>query len=286
MTSTIYFQAFGKLKLQVKGNWITHFPTRQVEELTGYLLLHQNKEHCREKLATILWPDHAPDKGRACLSTALWRLRCLFKQAGFPPENLIYTTRNTITLALTESAVLDTIHFESLISQGKTNPDDSCQLLQQAITLYQGDFCQGIYADWCLIERERLARQHLWALGRLMIHQTNAKQYRQALEIGHCLLSHDPLREDVHRALMYCHQKLGQDGQAIQQFQNCASLLQKELGIIPLPETVALYQQILTNRLHAVHSQQTHPKSCELDNAFADFLRASARLANLIEDKG
>jgi DNA-binding SARP family transcriptional activator len=278
MTNLIYVQAFGKLKLQYRGKWVTHFPTRHVEELAGYLLLHGQMPHSREKLATLLWADHAPDKGRACLSTALWRLRCLLENLGL--NNVLHATRDTITLTLANTAVFDTANFESLIARAKTSGQNRQNLLQEAVSLYKDEFCEGIYADWCLLERERLSRQHLWALGQLMNQHMESGEYHQAIEIGHCLLTHDPLREEVHRALMLCHQKAAQHSQALQQFQRCSELLQNELGILPMPETLAIYQQILASRFQSFKPKAA--SSPELDTAYAEFLRASTRLANLL----
>jgi DNA-binding SARP family transcriptional activator len=152
--------------------------------------------------------------------------------------------------------------------------------LQQAIALYQGELCEGIYADWCLLERERLSRHYLWALGQLMTHHLQAEQYGRAIEIGHTLLSHDPLREEVHRALMLCQQKLGQHNQALQQFQLCSDLLQDELDVIPMPETLALYQQILASRFQTLKAAPK--RASDIEVAYAEFLRASSTLTKLL----
>jgi DNA-binding SARP family transcriptional activator len=210
----------------------------------------------------------------------LWRLRSLLDQAGLTADEIIEATRDTITLALVDTAVLDTAHFESLIIQAKSCPNGRIQLLQQAIALYEGDLCEGIYADWCLLERERLSRHYLWALGQLMAEHMQNEQYSRALEIGHCLLNQDLLREEVHRAIMLCHQRLGQHNQALQQFQTCSDLLQEELGIIPMPETLALYQQILASRFQTLKA--TPKRSPDIEVAYAEFLRASNNLTKLL----
>ena len=280
MAQSLHIQAFGKLKLQYQGKWLTRFPTRHVEELAGYLLLHQQVPHDREKLATLLWPDHPPQKGRACLSTALWRLRCFVEQLGLSADEIFHTTRHTIALVLGDTAVLDTVHFVSLINQAKINPEERMPMLQQAIVIYRGELYEGIYSDWCLVEREHLARQYLWALGQLMHQYLQTEQFPQALEIGYCLLNHDPLREEVHRAIMLCHQKCGQYNQALQQFQICSDLLQEELGIIPMPETLALYQQILANRFQTFRN--IPQQSQDLNLAYTEFLRASNNLTKLL----
>ena len=51
------------------------FSGRQAQRLLVYLLLHPGQPHGRDQLATHLWPDTPPDRGRRALSDALYRLR-------------------------------------------------------------------------------------------------------------------------------------------------------------------------------------------------------------------
>ncbi len=41
-----------------------------------------------------------------------------------------------------------------------------------------------MYSDWCLIERERLARKYLQALGELMYCHIRLKDFAQAIVVG------------------------------------------------------------------------------------------------------
>jgi hypothetical protein len=41
-------------------------------ELFCYLLLHRNKPHPRELLATVFWPECTTVQSRKCLRQALW----------------------------------------------------------------------------------------------------------------------------------------------------------------------------------------------------------------------
>ncbi|MFQ5420771.1 MAG: bacterial transcriptional activator domain-containing protein, partial [Anaerolineae bacterium] len=141
---------------------------------------------------------------------------------------------------------------------------------------------EGIYADWCLVERERLARLRLRAMGQVMAACLHRQAFADALEWGQAILAEDPLREEVHRALMRCYQQLGQHGRAIAQFQQCAQLLQDELAVLPLPETIAAYQQIITDRLQSLPTGQA---GAAVQTAFANFQQAAQHLNNLLEQK-
>jgi DNA-binding SARP family transcriptional activator len=65
-----------------------------------------------------------------------------------------------------------------------------------------------------------------------------------ALEYGRRILRMDPMRECVQRQVMWLHVLNGHQGNAIRQYQDCARILQDELGVSPMPETRALYEFI------------------------------------------
>jgi len=272
-------RAFGKLQVQYQDKVITSFPTRHTEELFAYLLLHQETEHHREKLIELLWPDGSPDNARGRLSTTLWRLRLVFDALGLDTAVYLPSSRDWIAFTPARPFTLDVTQFEDALTQAALAPDEMReQCLQTAVSLYQSDLFAGLYADWILTAREQFARRHLHALGELMAACLARHAYTAALAHGQTILAADPLREEVHRALMLCYWRLGQPGQAVQQFHHCARLLLEELHILPLPETRALYQQLLEERLQHPHTAN----DTAVHAAYRDFLRAGDRLNTLL----
>lgn len=276
---------FGKLRLQCGDKTIDTFPTRHVEHLLGYLLLHQGTPHAREKLIDLLWANDSPANGRASLSTTLWRLRKLFEQLGLEPDCYVQATRDWISFTLESGSYLDAADFEAAVAGvEQSGSDGSCEIcLRKALAVYQGPFCEGMYEDWCLLARERLERQHLWASGRLMHLLIERGEYGEAIGVGRRILECDPLREEVHRAIMRCHYRLGQRAQGIRQFQSCANLLQQEMDILPMPETISLYQQIVSESF--LQLQKANPQDAcqqEIQSAFESFVQAGERLMTLM----
>ena len=68
--------------------------------------------------------------------------------------------------------------------------------------------------------------------------------------------------------MMEIYAQLGQRGAAIEQFRRCREILQQELSIDPLPETQALYQQLLDApaEVSAGHSPPAMPHSAPFDS--------------------
>lgn len=277
---------FGKLRLKHREAVVSAFPTRRVEELLGYLLLNQAAEHPREKLVDTLWPDASLRNGRASLSTALWRLRNVFGQLGLSADDYLSTSREWVRFIAPESFDLDlaTFHYQLSAAAQAADSPSSERALEAAAAVYKGAFCEGIYAEWCLLERERLERQYLRAQGQLMASQMRRQAYDLAAATGEDILMRDPLREEVHRAIMFCYWKLGRRSSAVSQFQRCARLLQAELQILPMPETISLYRRIIDERLYEIQQNSQGSTSPELLAAYDNFLLAAEDL-NVLLDK-
>lgn len=286
MTS-LQVHVFGKLRLQHGEARVETFPTRRVEELLGFLVVNPHTRHTREKLIDTLWPDIPLRNGRASLSTALWRLRSVFDRLNFPSGDFLVTNRDWIQFEPSGTITLDLTEFNQFIGQAERVEDGGKQesALRSAIKLYRGSFCEGIYAEWCLIERERLERSYLWAMGQLMALLMQRQAFEEAARIGQDILQCDLLREEVHRAVMQCFWKLGRRTKAVGQFQLCARALQAELRILPMTETIALYQKIVNERLSELRINGRGPALYEndIDQAYEAFLKAVENLNALLE---
>jgi DNA-binding SARP family transcriptional activator len=282
----LQIKAFGKLQLQHGEQTVTTFPTHHVEELLGFLLLHPGRKHSRLKLIDLLWTDCAEQQGRGRLNTAVWRLRLVFEALSCATEDILLTTRDWISFQPPPSMQADFEAFQRYEHQARHEEDLSQReiWLRQAAALYQGEFCEGIYADWCLLERERLARLHLRTLGQLMHCYMQRRAYEEAVEIGQHILQVDPLREEVHRALMRCYRQLGRYTRAVRQFHACSRLLHNELQISPMPATIALFTQISAERSSGITQSEkaVWPLAAELQEAVFQLQTASKHLDQLL----
>ena len=280
--------AFGKLRMQFNGAELTAFPTRHVEELLGFLLLHPQQHHNREKLIEMLWPHSSRVNVRARFSTVLWRLRRSLDSIGLEADDCLEVSRQALCFLPPADWSFDVQEFQDALQCLRRQEDDREreQILLRVVASYRGELFDGLYANWCLLERERLARLYLRAAGQLMLLLMRRKAYEEALTYGHSILEHDPLREEVHRALMYCYWQLGQFTYATEQYQTCAELLMNELRILPRQATVDLYQQIMTDRFATSQTEADvdDPAHVQLQHAFAEFQMAGQRLSRMLID--
>lgn len=280
--------AFGKLRLTYGQVGVELFPTRRAEELLSYLLIHQQVQHSREKLVDVLWPDHTLRNGRASLSTALWRLRSVFKRLGASADAYLKASRDWVQFDPSEPMRLDLTDFKQQMALAvRANSDEEREAaLRAAVAVTEGlVLCEGIYSEWCLLARERLERSYLRALGQLMALTMARGDYQEAARFGRAILERDPLREEVHRAMMECYWRQGQFALVARQFQECVRLLHEELQIMPMPATIHLYQRIMEDRLQAALALDgLSPLPLRrLEVAFDSFRQAAVELNGLFD---
>lgn len=227
--------------------------TRSAQMLLAFLLLHPNRYHPRDVLAELAWGDRPDDQARGALNTALWRLRHLLEPAGTPRgAYLRTTTAGEIGFNWDSDYWLDLAAFEKCANYILAIPTDAMQAeharqLEAILPLCAGELLEGFYADWAVHERERLRDLNLSCQARLMGYHRQHGELEQGQRYAQAILRLDPLREEIHRAAMRLYAENGQRALAIRQFEQCRQVLAAEMGIPPMPETDALYRQIVSD---------------------------------------
>ncbi len=182
----------------------------------------------RDRILGLLWGESAEDAARKNLRNTLWTIgRAL-------GDGVVRTEGDR--LALNEAVWVD--------SRGWPPANASPEA---ALELYRGPFLDGLtineapeYELWLMMERERLAQSFLRATGAaLRLHQARGA-WRDVLVVARRGLAQDSLHEPFYRALMEAHARLGERAEALRQYDTLRSLLERELGVEPLPETEAL----------------------------------------------
>lgn len=218
----------------------------RVIELLGYLAVHHNLPHSRDKLIDVLWPELDLSQGRRVLSDTLWRTRRLLTPPGQSDTPALVTSGDTITFRPADAVWIDLVAFELYLQCAEAGPSAAGTTQREAaVALYRGDLLADCYADWPTIERTRLRELYLGALQRLLAHYQQLRDYNQALQTTLRLVQADPLVETTHRELMRLYYLLGRGADAIRAFEQCRQLLADELGIEPEPETISLYDEIV-----------------------------------------
>lgn len=247
----------GGFQATLNGTPITAFETDKGRALLAYLAAEASRPHRREALIGLLWPNMPESSARHNLSQCLFNLRqVLGDHQAEPPFLLI--SRETLQFNPISRHTLDLAAFTTLLNDCEAHPHPRLETcthclprLQQAIALYQGDFLaqffladSAAFEEWALVQRESLHRRVMAALVALADHYEQAGDGAAGIRICQRQLELDPWREETHRQLMRLLAQSGQRSAALVQYETCRRVLVSELGVEPVAETKALYQQI------------------------------------------
>jgi len=270
--SALSINLFGKFNVHTGGQTLEGFDACKVQELLSYLLVHRERPHTRESLASLLWGETATDKSKKYLRQTLWHLQSALEgHSGGSNDDggLLSAGHDWVRLNAGSTLWLDVEVFERAFArvQGKAGKDldeETKRIVEAAAELYKGDLLEGWYQDWCLYDRERLQNMYLVMLDKLISYCEAHRDYELGLFYGSIILRYDRARERTHRQLMHLLYISGDRTAALRQYERCVAALRQELDVAPDRRTAALHQQIRLDQLEERALPATEP---ETDNA-------------------
>jgi adenine-specific DNA methylase len=91
----------------------------------------------------------------------------------------------------------------------------------------------------------------VWADQPLTIPRRQVRALLYRLAAAQQALAADPLAEELYRRLIALYAAVADRAAALREYARCAMVLERELGVEPLPETVALYEVVRDGRIAA-----------------------------------
>jgi DNA-binding SARP family transcriptional activator/predicted ATPase len=224
--------------------------TRKAIALLAYLAV-TGRPQSRDHIAGLLWPEYRQERARAALRRTLSTLRSALR------GGWVTADRNLVRLD-PAGVASDVGAFRTAMAAvaGHAHPDVSgcsacLHTLEAAAEHARGSFLEGFslrdaapFEEWQQGESESLNRELSAALDSLVEAHSNRKDMDAALKAATRRLSLDPLNEATHRDLMRLYAAKGERSAAVHQYRECVGVLERELGVAPLPETTRLYEAI------------------------------------------
>ncbi len=207
-------------------------PRRQTRALL-YFLAAALEPIPRGHLAFLFWPDTPDAAARRCLTRLLSSLR-----AALPGPDLLFVNEENVTL--------DRSRVSSDSQQLQAAQSNDPAAWAAAATLYRGPFMAGFdlpgapeYDAWQAQTARQMEAHYLALLDRLVEHHTAAGDRAAAIRCARRYLAVDEMAEAMHRRLIGLYVAAGDRAAAQRQYEHCALILERDLGVSPLPETRA-----------------------------------------------
>jgi len=224
----------------------------KARQLFQLLLTERGRTLPRDRVLEALWPEMEADAAANNLRVTLNRLGKAIepdRPEGAPPAYLIQQGE-TYGFNTESDHQLDAADFAEAVAKGQRaarrgQRAAAITAFRTAIGLYGGPYLpDNLYEDWTVVERERLAmlfNDAAMRLGALLLDEGLA---HEAIGLAWRVLENDRAHEEAYRLLMRAHATLGERSTALRLYARCVTMLHDELGVEPLPETIALYNTL------------------------------------------
>ncbi|WP_170928836.1 BTAD domain-containing putative transcriptional regulator [Deinococcus hopiensis] len=182
----------------------------------------------RALLASLLWPTSSDSVGR---------------------NNLVHLLRRIASMSRSQL----TVSNEAVALNPAVWTDVGVLTAGEALSAFRldGAFLENAafnelpeFDDWVHLQRERLLQLALRRLNGLRAQAELDGELGLALEYAVRLSELDNLSEETHRHLMRLHYLNGDRGAALSAYRYCTTVLLRELGVQPMPETARLAEEI------------------------------------------
>jgi two-component SAPR family response regulator len=220
-----------------EGENVTAWRTNLVRELFFFLAYRPGTVLRTEAIVDALMPDGDYDRSLTALRHAVYHLRRLFA-----PHNPVLTATGGYRMDLDDGISCDVHEFRRLVEIGRAGRGAlDVQALEAALSLYRGQFLEGVDADWVVQPRAELERLFLFAAQQLLDEYERSQHHEAAVAVAERVLAIDPFHEPCHVALMRHQVALGQGAAARRHYGHYCRLMRDAFGRGPDPAAAGLF---------------------------------------------
>ncbi|HEV8275567.1 MAG TPA: AAA family ATPase [Streptosporangiaceae bacterium] len=215
--------------------------------LVAFLVGHAGSPQSRQRIAGLFWPESTDAQALTNLRRELHHLR----QVLGDERSLVVTSRD-LGWHDTPTCRVDVrvfgIERNAALAAAAAGDDDGILVhAAAAIGQYRGDLLPGVYDDWLLDARSELERQCVDLCDLLSAARARTGDLAGAVEAARRRVQLQPLEEVGYRTLMRLQADLGDRAGALSTYHHCASVLERELGVVPDAATREAFQRLMAH---------------------------------------
>lgn len=247
-------RTLGRLQVvnEAAGGLIEDWKRENAKKLFCLLLTLRHVPVHKDMIMVQLWPEANSEVAKRNLKVALHTLLSVLEPDRKPRQNCRFIERsgNTYRICLDKAVRFDVVEFEHFLHTAKkrqnSEPDTAENLLQRAMSLYNGKFLEGEdTTEWLQREQEHLGRLFTDAgddLTKLCIRRCS---YDEALYWAERVTAQDPCWERSYQYMLWCYGKKQNSAMVARVYKRCCEVLREELGIRPSQRTREIYQRFI-----------------------------------------
>lgn len=213
-----------------RSEWRTH----RAATLCKALLTHRGQRLHKEQLQDWIWPEASAGAASRNLRVALSELRRILEPTRLAHDGSPYVNSSGDTVELMADGLW--IDSQRLVEAAEIDPraPNAVLHLRAAADLYRGVYLpDDLYAEWAVVERERLRLARESVLLRLAQAYAVNVQYAEALRVCRRALTENPTSEVFAEHAVRYAADIGEASQALVIYQEFCAALETQLHLKP-----------------------------------------------------
>ena len=244
----LYVRTFGDFTIQYQDAVLRESMSKSytIRTLLAYLCFHHRRKIPDAEIISMLEASkNKPVNGQTFRMTLLRARRTLEQLGPVGTAPLLWHKRGFCGWNPEVTVKLDADIFEKLCRRAETaEPDAANQAAKQAVALYQGDFLAKYQTELWVGQtipyyQNKLLNVTLNACSRM----TAPEEAGEAVRLCRSVLRFEPYNEPLHQELLRRLLMTGEYREAVNTYEAFRQTLRTDLGVVPEPETQALYQE-------------------------------------------
>ncbi len=236
---------FAEFELDYAGERVAAIASQRQRSLLAYLALHRGKPQSRSHLAFTFWPDSSEKQAQTNLRNVLYSIR----QSLPDVDRFLQADGRSIEWRSDAELDLDVEAFERAVGEadealGREDVEGAKVFVDRALSVYRGDLLPELYENWVQDERERLKLAMADLLEDAASAYESQGDSKESIKLFKKLIQIDPLRETYYCGLIRVYLQEGDAGAALNLYNECVAVLDRELGVGPGEALLALHAKI------------------------------------------
>ena len=241
----LHVTLLGEQAITDNGTGSVRMRSSRTVALIAFLAVHAGAPQARQRIAGLFWPDSTDTQALTNLRRELHNLRHVL---GDEPS-LVVTSRDLCWCDSETSRVdIRIFDIERKAALAAAAAGDGAGILAHAacaIAQYGGELLPGMYDDWVLDARAELERQCVDLCDLLCATRARRGDLAGAVAAARRRIQLQPLEETGYRTLMLLQADLGDRAGAVSTYHHCASVLERDLAVVPGPATRQVFQRLM-----------------------------------------
>jgi DNA-binding SARP family transcriptional activator len=223
--------------------------TRRARDILCFVASRRHHRASKDLIIDTFWGETDPTVIERNFHPTVSHIRKALNSNQTLKQNLLLYRDGDYLLNPDFAYRIDVEEFDRLVARGEATRrerqfDKCIECYQAAVDLYRGEFMQGSYDPWADEQRSYYRKQYLQLIEALASVAQKTGDWFKSIQLAQQILNDDPFREDIHCLLMRAHAALGNKSAVREQYEGLKLLLEKELGVEPVTETVNTYREL------------------------------------------